>query len=158
MQGILYPPVDWYFNVIFSLLLSLDANQNDIPDVTPFKPTFEPIRVQKQTPSPLFQQNQELVTLRPATSQFQGGNSFGSDPYGNSGPAQLLDTNSFGQNPYGNSGPFVGNNYLPPTNDYLPPGNAPLSTRAVTSGHGDFLFAPAASTQVEQSASVFRYT
>lgn len=119
----------------FSIVSSLDDNQNDIPDVAPFQPKLNSIRVQKQTPKPFVQ---ETVTFKPVLS---------SRP--SSTPLQ------HDSNPYGNPGPFVGNNYLPP-NDYLPPGgSAPI--RADYAQQGDFLAPPSGSLEAAASSSVFKY-
>lgn len=114
-----------------NLPFSLDANQNDIPDVTPFKPAFNPIRVQKQTPAPII----EVTTSQPAYN-------FGlNDPY----------------NPYGNPGPFAGDRYLPP-NNYLPPQSDSVApVRAAFSAQSNFLAPPADTQYTDSSSSVFKY-
>lgn len=120
------------YNRLFSLP-SLDANQNDIPDVAPFKPAFEPIRVQKQTPAPVFQ----VVTAAPP-------------------PVYSAPLVSDLYNPYGNPGPFVGDRYLPP-NDYLPPSSdTSVPAGAFASSQTNYLAAPAAE-QYDSSSSVFKY-
>lgn len=120
----------------------MDDNQNDIPDVAPFKPQFNPIRVQKATPKPFVQ---ETVTY---------------SPFGQSAPS-VAPFNTASQlqhdsNPYGQPGPFVGNNYLPP-NDYLPPSNA-VPARAASGAQTNFLVAPTDShLTAAGSSSVFQY-
>lgn len=120
----------------------LETNQNDIPDVAPFKPQFEAIRVQKQTPKPVVE---EVYTFRPILAVTPS-----AAPLILGSPEQI--------NPFGNPGPYVGNLYLPPTNDYLPPVDEAAPSGAISSGSGDFLDAPASDYYSAAAASsVFQY-
>lgn len=141
------------------LILSEETNQNDIPDVSPFKTKLDAIRVQKQTPRPISPSN-EGVTVRPFGPSAPPAPVISSAPVS---PYNLLQGQADPHgNPFGSPGPFVGANYLPP-NDYLPPGNAPPPARAISSGHGDYLAPPSdyenqiTAAAASASASVFKY-
>lgn len=112
----------------------MEDNQNDIPDVAPFKPLANPVRIQKQTPEPI----KEVVTFRPILAA-----------------APPLASLHQDINPYGVSGPYIGNAYLPPNHDYLPPVGSVVPAGASFTSQ-DFQPAPP-SLSIAESSSVFQY-
>lgn len=135
------------FTEFSNLLPSTDTNKNNAPEVTPFKPQFSPVRVQKQTPKPIIEQ---VVTVRPVLQ-------FSPTVAAVVAPVVPVISANYQNDPnsYGSPGPFVGQLYLPPNNDYLPPGSA-VPARAAYSAQTDFLAAPQEQL-VAAGSSVFQY-